>query len=461
MEDDFKIIEKESLLHSSKMLSATSASVNTGLLASYSSINLSHGGNEPSQLQTALGKRLFDLLIGKQQKNDVRNRKKRVKINVSGRLFETYERTLKSREGSIFKMKNVLNYFDKEKQEYYFDRDPRSFEAILTYLQCGLLLQPENVAYKVFLEDLQFFGFGKAALDIFKTGHGQVKQEKENSQHFVNYDKPKTFWRCMTALEANGAFTILNIFGTLMIVFSLFLFCIETLPNITKEQKKVFKNLETFCVIWFTVELAARFAIAENKCRFVINGMNIIDLISILPFYIDLIVFQNNNLAGFAILRALRAARIFRIFKLYRYSKAIHLLIYTFVSSISELLLLIFFMIVLLILFSAGIYFFENNFEDPSNKFKSIPHTFWFAIVTLTTVGYGDMVPSTSGGKIISAVLSVTGVLVIALPIPIIVNNFRRFYDRMMSRSPAYQFEFDLEKSNEVKNEDFRGELKQ
>ena len=71
----------------------------------------------------------------------------RVRINVSGRVFETYERTLTSKPGSIFKLKNVWNYFDPDNLEFYFDRDPKSFSAIFTYMQCGVLVKPDQVMF--------------------------------------------------------------------------------------------------------------------------------------------------------------------------------------------------------------------------------------------------------------------------------------------------------------------------
>ena len=80
-----------------------------------------------------------------------------MRINVSGRVFETYEQTLTSKPGSIFKLKNVWNYFDPENLEFYFERDPKSFAAIFTYMQCGVLAKPEQVRYYAFIMDMVLF----------------------------------------------------------------------------------------------------------------------------------------------------------------------------------------------------------------------------------------------------------------------------------------------------------------
>ena len=92
-----------------------------------------------------------------------------MRVNVSGRVFETYQSTLTARAGSIFAMNGLAaRYFDKKKNEYYFERDGRSFEAIFVYLQCGVVSKPDKVPYKVFLEEMQFFGFGDVAKKIYE-----------------------------------------------------------------------------------------------------------------------------------------------------------------------------------------------------------------------------------------------------------------------------------------------------
>ena len=127
--------------------------------------------------------------------------------------------------------------------------------------------------------------------------------------------------------------------------------------------------------------------------------------------------------------------RIFRLFKLTRHYGGLKILIHTFTASARELMLLIFFLVLFIVIFASLIYYAERLQKNPENDFTSIPIGLWWSIVTMTTVGYGDMVPKTYMGMVVGGLCALTGVLTIALPVPVIVANFAMYYSHTQARS--------------------------
>ena len=191
------------------------------------------------------------------------------------------------------------------------------------------------------------------------------------------------------------------------ILISLVSFSIETLPSITPDTRKWLRGLEIFCVAIFTFEYVARVFVASNKKAFIFSFFGIIDLLAILPFYLT----TGLDLRS---LRAFRLLRLIRILKLARYSKAARRFHRAFIIAKEELALFLFAALIILYLAGVGIYYFENPVQPDS--FKSIFHSLWWAVATLTTVGYGDIYPITAGGKIFTFFILVIGLGVVAVP---------------------------------------------
>jgi len=389
----------------------------------------------------------------------------RVVINVSGLRYETQIRTLNQFPDTLLgDPSRRIRYYDPVHDEYFFDRHRNCFEAIIYYYQSGgRLRRPVNVPLDIFSEEIQFYELGESAINKFREDEGFIKEEEKP---LPTNDLQRRVWLLFEYPESSQHARIVAIISVFVILLSIVIFCLETLPefkhykvfNTTANGTKVeedevpdvtdpFFIVETLCIIWFTFELLVRFLACPSKMEFSKDIMNMIDLVAIIPYFITLATIvaekeeeiapkppvmpnqhSQNQAMSLAILRVIRLVRVFRIFKLSRHSKGLQILGRTLKASMRELGLLMFFLFIGVVLFSSTVYFAEAG--SPLSHFKSIPDGFWWAVVTMTTVGYGDMTPVGVWGKIVGSLCAIAGVLTIALPVPVIVSNFNYFYHR-------------------------------
>ncbi|PWH85491.1 ion transporter [Brumimicrobium oceani] len=199
----------------------------------------------------------------------------------------------------------------------------------------------------------------------------------------------------------------------LLIFTSLTAYAVETLPNISPEIRKVLFWIETVCIVLFTAEYILRIYIAKKPFKYIFSFYGIIDFLAILPFFM---IATHDFLA----LRAFRIFRVFRAFKLIRYNKALNRFHLVAKLIREEVILFLIVTGIFIFLASAGIYHFENKAQP--ELFKSIFHGGWWAIVTLTTVGYGDVYPITVGGKIFTFFMLMIGVGIVTIPAGLVAS---------------------------------------
>ncbi|UMM15588.1 hypothetical protein L5515_012970 [Caenorhabditis briggsae] len=368
-----------------------------------------------------------------------------VTINVSGMRFQTFESTLARYPHSLLgDPTKRQHYFVPDTNEYFFDRHRTTFESILyIYQSGGRVKRPEIVPIDIFLREMRFYEMGDELLEEFWIAEGY---EKPKEVMMPTNKTQRKIWELMEYPDSSLSARIIAFISIFVIALSIISFCWETVPSdnddkvinmttgelideLDEKHYSPFFWIELMCILWFTIELILRFISCPCKVTFVTSILNIIDFVAIAPFFVNFFLAdtnKSNSSMSFAVLRVLRLVRVFRVFKLSRHSVGLQILGKTFRSSVQEFCLLIFFMAIALVLFASGMYFAEQG--EPNSKFTSIPASFWFVLVTMTTVGYGDLVPLSPFGKVVGSMCALIGVLTLALPVPIIVANFKHFY---------------------------------
>uniref|UniRef100_A0A8C6PVB3 Potassium voltage-gated channel subfamily D member 3 n=1 Tax=Nothobranchius furzeri TaxID=105023 RepID=A0A8C6PVB3_NOTFU len=366
-------------------------------------------------------------------------------LNVSGRRFQTWRTTLDRYPDTLLGSSEKDFFYNEETKEYFFDRDPDAFRSILNFYRTGKLHYPRHECISAYDEELTFFGIipeiiGDCCYEEYKDRKRenlerlQDDQEENKDLKQSNLNFRETMWRAFENPHTSTLALVFYYVTGFFIAVSVITNVVETVPCGSNSNQKdmpcgerytvAFFCIDTACVMIFTVEYLMRLFAAPSRYRFMRSVMSIIDVVAILPYYIGLVMTNNEDVSGAFV--TLRVFRVFRIFKFSRHSQGLRILGYTLKSCASELGFLLFSLTMAIIIFATVMFYAEKG--SSSSKFTSIPASFWYTIVTMTTLGYGDMVPKTIAGKIFGSICSLSGVLVIALPVPVIVSNFSRIY---------------------------------
>lgn len=197
-----------------------------------------------------------------------------------------------------------------------------------------------------------------------------------------------------------------------LIAYSVVTLTIDTIPGLSPGLKRFLTLSEIIVTLIFTLEYALRIYVAPQRWRYIFSFWGLIDLVAIAPFYITL----GLGVAGIDLrgVRAFRLLRILRLLKLARYSRTLARFHRAFQLAKDELLIYLLLTLILLFVSATGIYYFENPAQP--DDFASIPNCLWWAMVTLTTVGYGDVYPITAGGRFFTFFVLMVGLGIVAVP---------------------------------------------
>ncbi|XP_046366378.1 potassium voltage-gated channel protein Shaw-like isoform X1 [Haliotis rufescens] len=410
--------------------------------------------------------------------------KERIKLCVGGLYFTTSAEVLsRFPETKLGQISPACQYYDGTADEYYFDRDPDVFSCILNMYRTSELHLPSNICGNAIRRELDFWEIPENQISeccwliMFQVDQGE-EINKDLAANFGKSSKEETgspcgkvrdrLWKCLDQPNYSRIAKIWNTVFMILVAVSAILYCLETMfefrelrpgassnssyrkfrsGNNLKIELLMFTKvndyvyvIDVICLCIFTVELILHFLSCAQKRKFMKRFLTWVDIVSISGGWSVLISeigflhgFVPQTYDMFVLYVVLRSFYIFRLFRFLRLSERFTGLKVIFLAinrSKSELILLMSCFTIIATVFGSIQYYCE--FEN--NAFDTIPISIWWAVVTMTTVGYGDYVPSGVCGYLVGSVCSLLGILVIPMPIAVIAANFNDFYKRNQQR---------------------------
>jgi Kef-type K+ transport systems, predicted NAD-binding component len=353
---------------------------------------------------------------------------RKVVINAQGTRYETLESTLQLFPETLLGDWEVrMRYYSASLNAHYFDVKPELFEAVLFFYQSnGILSKPTFASDIEYKKTLEFFGLIKSNNNrpyLDSTAHSVSFRE-------LLWDILEHPHRSKKGLYSAISFTV--------ILLSVGMFCMETemhrgKSHTIREVTSPWFVGECIYICFFTLEYLARLWSAPNRLRFAFSFLGVIDFLSILPFYL---AFFNSYFMKISNLRILRLLQILRIIKLSRYNTGLKILAQAILSCRRQMFSLTTLFCITIIFVSTFVYVAEYDGVNLKKGFESIPSTMWYAVISMTTVGYGDVVPLTALGKLCGAIGIFLGTVVLFhLFLPIYLTHFAIFYEQEKQRA--------------------------
>ncbi|XP_048586247.1 potassium voltage-gated channel subfamily C member 1 isoform X2 [Nematostella vectensis] len=386
---------------------------------------------------------------------------RRLVINVGGRRYETFQSTLASipdtRLAWIAGRPHETPEYDTSHNEYFFDRHSAIFEDILNYYRTGKLHCPRGVCSAVFEEELSFWGIDeeqmepccwpeytrqRTAIEDLRIFNGNASDASLNSENTLNNadcvlpgrkaseDRKglrgfyrlvqPIIWRTLEEPFSSCTAKITAIISLAFILLSVLDFVMSSVPVVPYQSTP--SVIEYVCGSWFTFEFILRTAFSPSLRRQFKKPMTWVDIGALLPFYLQFFI----DVGDMERIKIFIMFRLLRVFRLFRFSYRLQIMALALKGSLHELGLLLLILVISVIFFSTLVFYTDG--DNKRSKFQNIPKSFWWAIITLTTVGYGDDTPVSWSGRIVGSACALWGVLMITLPISIVNSNFSLYY---------------------------------
>lgn len=409
----------------------------------------------------------------------------KIKLNVDGAVFHCSRRELSrypdSRLGKLSESSSssdilqLCDGYTASNNEFFFSKRNTNFPDILEFYRTGSLHISSDHCVIAFSQDLEYWGISCSHLepccankladakDMMEKDHDYLETTLTQVDQFPDGSKgrmQKMIWNLFENPYYSNLAAAISTVSVTSILLSIITLILNTFPQFqeTEEKDKIlgdyytFAIIEAVCISWFGFEFLVRLISCPNKVVFLKQFMNWIDILVIVPYVVIVVshsmlpdkdehtIEEVSNVAQvLRLLRIMKPLRFMaRIFKLARHSTGMVALGHTFKSKYKELSLVLLFLGMGTIIFASMAFIAEVEYKMADHveikEITTMLDAYWWAVITMTTVGYGDIAPKTRIGKGIGTICAIFGVLVVTLPIPIIGNSFDTFYSQEKRR---------------------------
>uniref|UniRef100_A0A8C6UHJ2 Potassium voltage-gated channel subfamily V member 2 n=1 Tax=Neogobius melanostomus TaxID=47308 RepID=A0A8C6UHJ2_9GOBI len=397
-----------------------------------------------------------------------------ININVGGKPYQiAYKMAAKYPKTRIGRLATYTDHNMKldlcddyivTNNEYFFDRDPDVFHCIFNFYRTGVLWIKDELCPRNFLEEINYWGVrikntNRCCRISFEERELEAEIEiEENEELFHDMfmgSVRRAIWNLMEKPFSSIKAKLMAVASSMFVLISLVAMTLNTVeemqyktPSGQLSGKTYWECVESMCIAFFTMEYVLRLVSTPDLRSFSRSVLNTVDLIAILPSYVQgmLELFDDNGnyvkheadiqAVGQVgklgqVLRIMRLMRIFRILKLARHSTGLRAFGFTLRQCYQQVGCLFLFIAMGIFSFSAMVYTVEHDM--PQTNFTSIPAAWWWAAVSISTVGYGDVYPETILGRMFAFVCIAFGIILNGLPISILFNKFSDYYAKLKS----------------------------
>lgn len=420
-------------------------------------------------------------------------------INVGGKVYQiSYKVAAKYPKTRIGRLATYTDHSRKldlcddytvQNNEFFFDRDPDIFHNIFNFYRTGVVWIKDELCPRNFLEEINYWGVRiknthRCCRISFEERQDELNEqlkvqrelqaEVETEEHEDRFQDMAfghsrfLIWNMMEKPFSSVTAKLMAVASSFFVLVSLVAMTLNTVEEMqyttTTGQlsgKTYCEYVETFCIAFFTMEYLLRLVSTPELKHFGKSMLNAVDLIAILPLYLQMILecFENDNYRKHGsdietvgrvgklgqVLRIMRLMRIFRILKLARHSTGLRAFGFTLRQCYQQVGCLFLFIAMGIFTFSAMVYTVEHDVHQ--TNFTSIPHAWWWAAVSISTVGYGDIFPETHLGRIFAFACISFGIILNGMPISILFNKFSDYYTKLK----AYEYTSAIKNRGKVR----------